>query len=425
MARKDRSFRFTNLAHLLTIEHLREAHGKVRRDVAVGIDRVSAAEYGEHLERNLGDLHGRLKAGIYHAPPVRRVWIPKGGGSSRRPLGIPTYEDKIVQRAVVMLLESIYEQDFLDCSWGFRPRRGAHMALDRLWQSITRTNGGWVLDVDVEDFFGSLDHSHLRNFLRQRIGDEKIMRLIGKWLKAGVIEGRERSIPKQGTPQGGVISPLLANVFLHYVLDDWFESEVKPRMRGPVELCRFADDFVIVCSLEEDARRIWEVLPKRLGRFGLRLNREKSRRLSFDRPRVQSWASEGAPRPHSFDFLGFTHYWRRGRKGNWVLYRKTAKARFARSVREVHRWCRSHRHLPLSEQHSMLCAKVRGHYAYYGVRGNFEALSRFQFKVCLSWLKWLQRRSQRGEMKRARRQALLTQWPIPQPRIGAFSTSSG
>jgi group II intron reverse transcriptase/maturase len=408
---------------LLTIEHLREAHGRVRRDGAVGVDQVTAGEYGNDLERNLALLHDRLKSGTYRAPPIRRAWVPKGMGTTRRPIGIPTFEDKIVQRAVVMLLEPIYEQDFRDCSWGFRKGRGAHRALDSLWHSITRVGGGWVLDVDLADFFGSLDHRLLRELLERRVGDGRILRLIGKWLKAGVMERGELAYPERGTPQGGVISPLLANVFLHYVLDEWFETEVAPRMRGPVRLCRFADDFVIVCAKEEDMQRIWEVLPKRLARLGLRLNPEKSRVLRFARPLRKAGKLSPGARPGSFDFLGFTHYWKRGRTGAWVVARKTAKQRFARSVRAVHRWCRIHRHLPLAEQHSMLCAKVRGHYAYFGVRGNFRALSRFQFKVCLSWLKWLQRRSQKGYMTREQRRALLARWPIPQPRIGAFSTS--
>jgi group II intron reverse transcriptase/maturase len=424
MARKDRAFRFTNLAHLLTIEHLREAHGRVRRDKAAGVDEVTADEYGRDLDRNLASLHGRLRAGTYRAPPVRRVWVPKGNGQ-QRPIGIPTYEDKIVQRAVVMLLEPIYEQDFMDCSWGFRRGRGAHRALDSLWHKITRVSGGWVLDVDLEDFFGSLDHQVLRDLLALRIGDGRILRLIGKWLRAGVVDGEQVAYPRRGTPQGGVISPLLANVLLHYVLDEWFEREVKPRARGPVELCRFADDFVIVCAKEEDARRIWNVLPKRLGRFGLQLNPAKSRLLHFTRPLLRAGRPQWAHRPSTFDFLGFTHYWKRGRRGQWVLARKTAKARLARAIRAVHQWCRHNRHLPISEQHSMLCAKVRGHYAYYGVRGNFRALSCFQFKVCLSWLKWLQRRSQKSYMTRPKQRALLARWPIPQPRIGAFSTSQG
>jgi group II intron reverse transcriptase/maturase len=424
MARKDRSFRFTNLAHLLTIEHLREAYRQVRRDGAAGVDRVTADGYAADLERNLSELYARLRSDTYRAPPVRRVWIPKGGGRDR-PIGIPTYEDKIVQRAVVMLLEPIYEQDFRDCSWGFRAERGAHRALDTLWHRITQVGGGWVLDVDLSDFFGSLDHAFLRELLGRRIGDGRILRLIGRWLKAGVVEGRAVAYPRSGTPQGGVISPLLANVFLHYVLDEWFEKEVKPRMRGPVELCRFADDLVIVCAMQEDARRIWEVLPKRLGRHRLQLNPEKSRFVRFCRPPARAGKLDRADRPSTFDFLGFTHYWKRGRYGVWVLARKTAKQRFARALRAIYVWCRGNRHAELSEQHQVLCAKIRGHYAYYGVRGNLRALDRFQLEVGLCWLKWLQRRSQRGYMTWAQRRALLQSWPIPRPRIGAFSTSLG
>jgi group II intron reverse transcriptase/maturase len=424
MARKDASFRFTNLAHHLSIEWLREAHRRVRRDGAAGVDRVTAVEYDRHLDPNLAALHARLKSGTYRAPPVRRVQVPKGRGKTR-PIGIPTFEDKIVQRAVLMLLEAIYEQDFLDCSWGFRRGRSPHQALDRLWHDIMRLGGGWVLDVDLEDFFGSLDHGVLRDLLGQRIGDGRILRLIGKWLKAGVLEEARLSYPERGTPQGGVVSPLLGNVYLHYVLDVWFQEQVKPRLCGPAELVRFADDAVIVCAREEDARRVWEVLPKRLARFGLRLNADKTRLLRFVRPPQAVRNRDGGRELSSFDFLGLTHYWKRSHRGSWVLARKTAKTRFARAVTTVHQWCRRHRHDPLSEQHRALCQKLQGHYAYYGVRGNFRALSRFRHQVARSWLKWLQRRSQRATLTREQRGSLLKRWPLPTPRIRSYWTGPG
>jgi RNA-directed DNA polymerase len=419
MARKDKSFRFTNLAHLLTIELLREAHRRVRRDGATGVDQMTAEEYDRNLEANIAALHARLREGRYHAPPVRRVRIPKGNGKTR-PIGIPTFEDKIVQRAVAMILEPIYEADFQPCSYGFRPGLGAHRALNSLWHGITKMGGGWVLDVDLRDFFGSLDHEKLLDLVALRVGDGRILRLLGKWLNAGVVEKGNVSYPEKGTPQGGVISPLLANIFLHYVLDTWFEEQVRPRLRGPAELVRYADDLVIVCALQRDADRIAEVLPKRLARYGLEVNAEKTRTVRFLRPLRAEEKRD--PANGTFDFLGFTHYWKRSYRRQWVLTRKTMSSRFSRAVKNVAEWCRRNRHERIEVQHQHLSRVVRGHYAYYGVRGNFRALSRFQYEVFLRWLKWLQRRSQRGYYRKEERIALALRWPIPQPTIGAFST---
>lgn len=419
MAVRDKSFRFTNLAHLLTIELLREAHRRVRRDGAAGVDQVTADEYDGNLATNLERLHCRLREGTYRAPPVRRVNIPKGNGKTR-PIGIPTFEDKIVQRAVAMILEPIYEADFRPCSYGFRPGLGAHRALDSLWHGITKMGGGWVLDVDLRDFFGSLDHKKLLELVSIRIGDGRILCMLGKWLKAGVVENGDVSYPARGTPQGGVISPLLANIFLHHVLDTWFEEQVRPRLGGSAELIRYADDLVIVCEVQRDAERIAEVLPKRLARYGLEVNAEKTRMVQFLRPPRAEKKRDRAN--GTFDFLGFTHYWKRSYRRQWVLARKTMSSRFRRAVKSVAEWCRRNRHERIDLQHQHLCQVIRGHYAYYGVRGNFRALSRFQYVVYLRWLKWLQRRSQRGYYRKAERTAMARRWPIPKPRIGAFST---
>ncbi len=293
-----------------------------------------------------------------------------------------------------MILEPIYEQDFYDCSYGFRRERSAHQALESLRSQVMKGGGGWILVVDFRKFFDTLDNSRLRGFLQQRVRDGVVLRLIGKWLRAGVLEDGYLSYPESGSPQGGVISPILANVFLHYVLDDWFAREVAPRLKGRAFLIRYADDFVIGFTREEDARRVMEVLPKRCGRYGLTIHPQKTRLVSFRRPSYAS-SPKGGPRgerPGTFDLLGFTHYWSRSRKGNWVVKRKTAASRFTRAVRTIAQWCRTHRHQPISEQHGTLCQKLRGHYAYYGITGNRIALSRFREEVKRVWRKWLVRR---------------------------------
>ena len=392
LAREAPGMAFTSLAHHIDIEWLKEAFKLTRKDGATGVDGQTAKDYAANLEENLQALLDRAKSGTYRAPPVRRVHIPKGDGSSTRPIGIPTFEDKLLQRAVVMVLEQVYEQDFLDCSYGFRPERSAHQALDSFWTQMTKMGGGWVVEVDIKKFFDTLDHGHLREFLRQRVRDGVLLRLIGKWLNAGVMEAGCIASSDTGTPQGGVISPLLANVFLHEVLDKWFEREVQPRLKGRAFLVRYADDFVIGCSCEEDARRIMGVLPHRFGKYGLTLHPEKTRLVYFKPPRDGG----DRPPPGSFDLLGFTHYWGQSRKGSWVIKRKTAKGRFKRALKGIAEWCRRARHGPVQEQHKVLSQKLRGHYAYYGITGNSKALERFRFWVKRTWHKWLARRSQRG-----------------------------
>lgn len=353
---------------------------------------MTAAEYEANLGKNLRSLLDRVKSGTYRAPPVRRVYIPKGDGSKTRPIGIPTIEDKILQRAVVMLLEPIYEQDFVDWSYGFRPRRSAHQALAVVWKNLMQMCGGWVLEVDISSFFDEVGHEHLRGFVRKRVRDGVLLRLLGKWLKAGVCENGVVVTSDEGTPQGGVISPLLANIYLHEVFDRWFEDEVRPRLGGGAFAVRYADDIVIAFDSKHDARRVMEVLPKRFGRFGLRLHPEKTRLVEFRRP---GW-SEKHPETQTFDLLGFTHVWARSRKGNWVIRRKTARDRFRRAVRKIGQWCRFNRHLPVAKQHEQLCAKLRGLYSYYGIKGNSVSLKQFRCAVVWLWRKWLHRRSQRG-----------------------------
>jgi RNA-directed DNA polymerase len=299
LAREDPQRAFTSLAHHIDLDFLREAWRRTRKDAAPGVDRVTADEYAANLEANLADLLERFKSGRYRAPPVRRVHIPKGSGSETRPIGIPTLEDKVLQRAVAMVLEAIYEQDFLDCSYGFRPGRSAHQALGMLQHGLWRMHGGFVLEVDIQRFFDTLEPAHLRDFLDQRVRDGVIRRSIDKWLKAGVFETGQVTYPESGTPQGGVISPLLANLYLHEVLDRWFAEEVQPRLEGQSFLIRYADDFVIVFSSERDAHRVMDVLPKRFGRYGLTLHPQKTRLTRFQRPRTPL---EGEPRERRESF---------------------------------------------------------------------------------------------------------------------------
>jgi RNA-directed DNA polymerase len=407
----------TTLAVHIDIEWLKEAYRGTRKDGAVGVDGQTAEAYAANLESNLQSLLDRAKSGdSYRAPPVRRVHIPKGDGSKTRPIGIPTFEDKVLQRAVAMVLEAVYEQDFYECSYGFRPGRSAHDALRTLRESLMEMNGGWVLEADIEAFFDSVDRAQLQDILRRRVRDGVLLRLIGKWLNAGVMEEGRVYRPDAGTPQGGVISPLLANIYLHEVLDEWFALQVKPRLRGRAHLVRYADDFVIAFELEKDARRVMDVMPKRFGKYGLRLHPEKTRLVHFSRPSRSAPPGADAARSGSFDLLGFTHYWRRSRQGNWVVYRKTASSRLSRALRATSLWLRRNRHEPIAKQHHVLVMKLRGHYNYYGIIGNFAAMDSFRSWARVLWCKWLSRRSRASRGPTALG-VMLDAYPLPRPRI--------
>jgi group II intron reverse transcriptase/maturase len=342
LAQRSPEIAFTSLAHHIDIQWLEEAYHRTRKDGAAGVDDVTGKQYVEHLHDNLQNLLVRLKSGTYKAPAVKRMHIPKGTRGETRPIGIPTFEDKIVQRAVVMLLEPIYEHDFHDGSFGFRPKRNAHQALDEVWKATMGVHGGWVLEVDIRQFFDTIDHSHLREFVSCRVRDGVLRRLIGKWLKAGVMESGGISFSDTGTPQGGVISPLLANIYLHYVLDEWFEKQVKPVMRGKCRLIRYADDFVIVFQLKYDAERVMNVISKRFEKYGLSVHPDKTRLIDFMSPQHPERRREeksndnenGGDRPETFDLLGFTHYWGKTRKGGWAVKRRTKKSRIARSIQK-------------------------------------------------------------------------------------------
>ena len=402
---------FTSLAYQMDMAWLTEAFYRTRKNGAVGVDGQTWHEYEQNLEANLQSLLERAKSGTYRAPPVKRVYIPKAGDpTQKRPIGIPTLEDKVLQRAVVMLLGPIYEQDFHPGSHGFRPGRGAHGALEDLWQRLMNTDGGWVLEVDISKFFDTLDHKHLRELVQLRVRDGVILRLIGKWLNAGVMEDGAISHPDSGSPQGGVISPLLANIYLHYVLDGWFKSEVLPRMAGKAYLIRYADDFVIGFTDQSDAKRVMEVLPKRFEKYGLKLHPTKTRLVRFNKPDDQD---QGSGESQSFDLLGFTHYWGRSKRGAWVVRRKTSGKRLTRALAGIREWCRANLHKPLGEQQRVLGQKLRGHCAYYGITGNGNALAAFRSRVQEIWRHWLNRRNRERSMTWERFKLLLARYPLP------------
>jgi RNA-directed DNA polymerase len=404
---------FTTLAHLMDVDFLREAYHRTRKDSAPGSDGVTAETYAEHLEENLRDLHERLRSGRYQAPPVKRHWLAKADGS-QRPIGLPTLEDKSVQRAVTMLLGALYEEDFHEFSHGFRPGHSAHQALSELREQCREQRINWIVDADVSGFFDSLDQDLLQELLQRRVRDGSILRLIGKGLHAGVLDGETRLQPETGSPQGAVVSPRLGNLVLHQVLDEWYVEVVKPRLRGRSFLIRYGDDFVLSCELEADARRLMTALPKRFARFGLTIHPQKTAVIAFSKPSARV---EGTQGKRTVEFLGFTHYWARSRRGYWVIKRRTAKKRLRRTLKALWQWCRAHRHRKVEEQHQELCQKLRGHYQYYGIRGNYRLLEVVVRHVERAWRYWLSRRSQKGTITGNKRERWRAHFPLPPPRI--------
>lgn len=410
---KDPRFRFLSLAHLLDEAALVRAFHRLRKDAAVGVDGITKEQYGQTLESNVRDLHGRLKTMRWRHQPIRRVHIPKEKGKSR-PIGISALEDKVVQGALCELLELIYEPLFYEHSYGFRKGRSAHDALRSLNGVLYRGEGNWILELDVQSYFDSIDRAKLKEMLQERVVDGSLLRLIGKCLHVGILDGETYFEPGEGTAQGSVLSPILGNIYLHHVLDVWFERDVKPRLRGRAHLVRYADDGVITFEREDDARRVMEVITKRFERYGLRLHPEKTRLVRFERPAGTDSTGKG---PGTFDFLGFTHYWCRSRRGAWVPRAKTRSARIRRFVNTVAAWCRSHRHQSVQDQHAALTRRIAGHYNYFAVNGNVACLRHVHETCRAVWHKWLNRRSQRSRMSWTRFTDLLRSFPLPEARV--------
>ena len=413
-AKREPAARLHSLAHLIDEELLAGRYQRLRRKAAVGVDGITKEQYGQDLQSNLRGLHERLRTKRYRHQPIRRVHIPKEKQGQRRPIGISATEDKVVQSALREVLEAIYEQDFLDCSYGFRPGRSAHDAVRALTRAVDAGEANWILEFDIASFFDSVCRTQLLGMLQKRVADGSMLRLIGKCLHVGVLDGGEFTTPSQGTVQGSTLSPLLGNAYLHYALDLWFAEEVKPHLHGKGMLVRYADDGVLGFERQDDAQRVQAVLGKRLERFGLKLHPQKTRLLDFRR----SLRSRGEGKsPTTFDFLGFYWYWRRTRQGSWSVTCKTRRARLARAIQAVYAWCRENRHQPVKQQHEALRRKVQGHINYFGVNGNMDSLERLVRQVHRSWFKWLNRRSQRARLTWERFDDLLGDFPLPKARI--------
>ena len=396
-------------------EHwLWEASHRVRKNSASGVDGQSHAGYEVGKEERLKALLTKAKNGSYRAPPVKRVYIPKGDGEQRG-IGIPSFEDKILQRAVVMLLEPIYEEQFHDFSFGFRPGKSPHQALEYLRNQCYKQEVSYVLDVDIRKYFDTMNHQHLREILQQRVRDGVITRLINKWLKAGVWEEGQTYVPQTGSPQGGVISPLLSNVYLHAVLDDWYVTDIKGHLQGKSFLVRYCDDFVMGFSDKGDAERMLETLKARFAAYGLEIHPDKTRLVRFKRP--SKYVNDPESKAESFDFLGFTHYWGKSLKGNNVVHRKTSGKRFRRTLKAIKEWGWKHRHLPLRDQQKQINMKLTGHYGYYGVTGNIRSLNRLRWEVQKHWRRWLGRRTRKGRANWTAFNALLRNYPLACPKI--------
>lgn len=416
VAKQDRKVRFTSLwHHVYNVDRLREAYFSLTRNSAAGIDGETWEDYGKELEDNLEDLSRRLKLGAYHAKPVRRVYIPKPDGR-QRPIGVPVLEDKIVQRAAVAVLNAVYETDFLGFSYGFRPGRSQHNALDAITVGIESKKVNWVLDADIRGFYDAIDHGWLVKFVEHRIADQRVVRHVKKWLKAGVLEDGKRTRSEEGTPQGGSVSPLLANVFLHYVFDLWAHQWRKREARGDVTIVRYADDIVVGFQWQSDAMRFRKEMERRLAQFKLDLHPDKTRTIEFGRYAAGRRRQRGDSKPATFNFLGITHVCGTRRKGGFKVLRRTESKRMRRKLREIKEELRRRLHRPIPEVGSWLASVVRGHCQYYGVPGNSYALNVFRFKIIRLWHWTLKRRSQKNRLTWERMQRLIRRW-IPSVRI--------
>jgi group II intron reverse transcriptase/maturase len=408
--------RFTALLHHVNIESLERSYDRLRQDAASGVDGETASSYGEKLEDNLGSLCARVHRGSYRPRPVRRVMIPKADGGER-PLGIPALEDKIVQGAVAELLSAIYEVDFADFSYGFRPGRSAHDALEALNHGMRTEHVNWVLDADIRKFFDSVDHELLMRCVERRIGDRRVLRLLEQWLSAGVMANGEWQASELGTPQGSVISPLLANIFLHYALDAWFTKRKQESGRGRMFMVRYADDFVMCFQFRADAEEMLAALGERLRKCRLELHEGKTRLIEFGRYAPASRAKRGEGKPETFNFLGFTHYMGKTRSGGYTMKRKTQSGRLTRKLRAVRERARKMMHRPVPEQHAWLRSVLLGHYRYYGVHCNFASLQIFWDEVRRIWYRVLRRRDRKRALTWDRYDTLLIRFPLPKPKL--------
>jgi RNA-directed DNA polymerase len=415
LAKADPRRTFFSIAHLITIEKLQEAFRGLRKDASAGIDGVTYKQYATNADENIRKLHQRLKEGKYQVQPLRRVYIPKEDGK-QRPISIPALEDKLVQIVAVDLLNAIYEQDFLDCSYGFRPGRGQHQALDEVGRVICRCPTSWVLEIDIRAYFDSIVRSVLLEMIEKRVSDGSMLRLIQIWIKVGAIDDGKLLVSETGTGQGQPISPLLANVYLHHVLDQWFEKVVKPRLRGEAYEVRFADDAILCFQHKEDAEKVLRVLPKRFEKYGLALHPEKTRLIEFGRYAAENARKRGK-KPDTFNFLGFTHIVARSRKGKFTVHVRTIAKRFRRGLAAVAEWCKEHRHDPVSAQQKALNAKLRGHYQYYGRPTNYQCIGQFYRRVRRIWRVWLSRRTRGHRLTWERFAEILRQYPLVRPRI--------
>ncbi|MGI6551158.1 MAG: group II intron reverse transcriptase/maturase [Syntrophomonadales bacterium] len=416
-AHRDKNLRFTTLMHHITTELLRNAYMALKRNAAPGIDEMTWRQYGKELEANLTNLHQSVQSGRYRAQPSKRIWLPKPDGR-QRPIGIAALEDKIVQQAVVWILNQIYEEDFMGFSYGFRPGRSQHNALDALWVGITRRKVNWVLDADIRSFFDTIDHEWMMKFMEHRIADQRLLRLIRKWLRAGVSEDGQWSKTTVGTPQGAVISPILANIYLHYVLDLWAHQWRTKHAAGEVIIVRYADDVVMGFQHRKEAERFLQELGERMAKFGLELHSEKTRLIEFGRFAAENRAVRGEGKPETFDFLGFTHICGRTRKGDrFTVRRKTIAKRLQGKVKAVREEIIRRRHDPIPEQGKWLRAVVQGHFNYFAVPGNKPAIDAFRTEVIKAWLHALRRRSQKARnLTWERIKRLVATW-IPSARI--------
>jgi RNA-directed DNA polymerase len=415
LAKEDPKRQFFSIAHLITPAALYAAFRGLRKKASAGVDGVTYQMYEKDAARNIQQLHERLKEGKYRAQPLRRVYIPKENGKER-PISIPSLEDKIVQKATSEVLNAIYEQDFLECSYGFRPGRGPHQALDEVGRVICTKPTSWILELDITAYFDTIVRGQLMEMIEKRISDGRILQLIRKWMQVGVIDEGRLLVSETGTGQGQTISPLLANVHLYYVLDEWFEYEVKPRLKGAAHEIRFADDAVLCFQYREDADKVMEVLPKRFAKYGLTLHPEKTRLVDFGRY-AEEHAKRQGKKPATFDFLGFTHICARSRRGKFTVNVRTMKKRLRRGLTAVAEWCQENRHEPVEKQQQTLNAKLRGHYQYYGLPTNSRSIWQFYREVCSIWRKWLNRRTRGKRLTWEKYAALLRRYPLLLPRI--------